>query len=377
MRRHLPPQLPTFFSYQGRRLGRSGVARDDSEHLRTQLHAVGWNKLNPSVDTPLTSSIPLLTSVYDEGVHVPTPTEKRQAFRALLEKKELIVAPGCYDPMTAKLVQELGFQAASLGGMSTGAHLTYPEPLLTMTDQVDVASRVAKTIDIPLSVDGHNGWGDAIHAIRTIQEYEHAGVTTISMEDQVSPKRASYFRNIIHILPRDEFITKIKRVVEARTDPNLVILGRTDALQAVEGSKEEAVERGKALIDAGVDMLFFRGPREIEDVEYFANAFPDVPKKSIAYGNLPVSVFRDLGYSLISYPTSAILAAYAATRKLYEEIRDLGETPSMTGDHYWEVRKALYRTIGLPELWRIESETVEEVAEPSVVLPTTFMDETA
>jgi methylisocitrate lyase len=206
---------------------------------------------------------------------------------------------------------------------------------------------------------------------------EHAGVATISVEDQVSPKRASYFRNIIHILPREQYLTKMKHVIAARQDPDLVILGRTDALQAAEGSREEAVWRGKALLDVGVDMLFFRGPREIEDLEFFAKEFPDTPKKSIAYGNIPVKVFRDLGYSLISFPTSAILAAYDAVRKLYEEIRDVGDVPSMTGDHYWEVRKALYRTIGLPEMWRIESETVEDVSEPAIVLPTTYMTETA
>lgn len=307
---------------------------------------------------------------------MPTPTEKRKAFRAHLASGEMIVSPGCYDPITAKLVQEMGFPCASLGGMSTGAHLVVPEPLLTMTDQVAVASRIVQSIDIPLSVDAHNGWGDAIHAMRTIHEMEHAGVATVSIEDQVSPKRASYFRNIIHITPLDQFLKKLKYAIEARQDPELVILGRTDSLQAAEGNRDEAVRRGKAMLDIGVDMLFFRGPREIEDLEFFAKAFPDTPKKSIAYGNIPAAVFRDLGYSLISYPTSAALASYHAVRSLYQEIRDTGDVKSMTGDHYWEVRKAMYRTIGLPEMWRIESETIEDVSEPSVILPTTFMSET-
>lgn len=304
---------------------------------------------------------------------MPTPSEKRATFRKHLASGEMIVSPGCFDPLSARLVQEIGFPCVSLGGMSTGAHLVIPEPLLTMNDQAEVAARINRAIDIPVSADAHAGWGDSLHAMRTVREFELAGVATISIEDQISPKRASYFRNIIHILPRDQFITKIKHVIQARQDPDLVIIGRTDALQAVEGSREEAVERGKMLLDAGVDMLFFRGPREPDDIEYFAKAFPDTPKKSIAYGNLPAQFFRDLGYSLISYPTSAVLVAYNALRNFYQEVWDTGDAKSITGDHYWEVRKALYRTIGLPAMWKIEQETVEDVDVPKTVLPVTFM----
>lgn len=302
-----------------------------------------------------------------------TASEKRSAFRALLATGEMIVSPGCYDPLTAALLQELGFKSASLGGMSTGAHLVVPEPLLTMNDQADVAARINTAIDIPLVADAHAGWGDLLHTICTVRAFEAAGVAALHIEDQISPKRASYFRNIIHILPRDQFITKMRHAVEAKHDKNLVIIGRTDALQAVEGSREEAVARGKAMLDAGVDMVFFRGPREKEDVEYFAKQFPGVPKMGIAYGNLPVSFFRDLGYSLISHPTSAVLVAYDAVRRLYEEICDTGDAKSITGDHYWEVRKALYRTIGLPAMWKIEQETVEDVDAPGTTLPVTFM----
>jgi methylisocitrate lyase len=261
--------------------------------------------------------------------------------------------------------------------MSTGAHLVTPEALLTMNDQVEVAARIDRVINIPLVADAHAGWGDVIHTMRTVREFEHAGVAAIHIEDQISPARTSYFRNIIHVTPRDEFITKLRYAIQARQDPGLIIIGRTDALQAVEGSREEAVERGKAMLDAGVDMLFFRGPREAADVEYFANAFPDAPRSGIAYGNLPLKFFRDLGYKLVSHPTSAILASYNAVRTLYEEIRDTGETLSLTGDHYWDVRKALYRTMGLPALWKIESDTVETVDEPEIALPSTHMSETA
>lgn len=308
---------------------------------------------------------------------MPTPTEKREAFRTQMTSGEMIISPGCYDPLTARLAEEAGFRCVSLGGMSTGAHLGVPEPLLTMSDQVAVASRIAKMIDIPLSVDAHNGWGDAVHAIRTVREFEHAGVATISIEDQIYPKRASYFRNIIHVLPRHEFVTKMRHIVAARQDPSLVIIGRTDAMEAVGGSKEEAVARGKLLLHEGVDMLFFRGSREITDLEFFAKEFPDTPKKTTAYGNIPASVFRDLGYTLVGYPSSAVLAAYAATRRLFDEIKAEGDIPSMTGPTYWDTRKALYRTLGLPEMWKVERETVEDVAEPEVAIPTTHMTDRA
>lgn len=307
---------------------------------------------------------------------MPTPAEKRATLRSHLASGEMVVAAGVFDSLSAKLAQEMGFKCASLGGMSTGASALVPEALLTMSDQADAAARIDRVIDIPLSVDGHGGFGDVVHTMRTIREFEHAGVATVSIEDQISPARVSYFRNIIHVTPRDEFITKLRYAVQARQDPSMIIMGRTDSYQAVEGGREEAVERGKAMLDAGVDMLYFRGPREAADLEHIAKAFPDTPKKSIAYGNLPAKFFRDLGFSLIAYPTSAILVAYEAVRKLFEELRDTGEVRSITGDHYWDVRKKLYRTMGIPALWKIESDTVETIDEPTTVLPATFMTET-
>jgi methylisocitrate lyase len=289
--------------------------------------------------------------------------DKAAALRQLLAMDDLLVVPGIHDPLGARIVEELGFSAAYVGGFATGSQLVHSEPVLSVTDQMDAAARIDKVIDIPLIVDAHAGWGDAIHAIRTVRELEHAGVAGFHMEDQIVPKRASYFRNVMHILPRDEFIQKFRCAVEARRNPNTVVIGRTDAFSSLEGSKDyrrnEAIERSRALIDAGADLVFLRGVTSIEDCEYFRTAMPEVPQMTITHGDIPVATYRDLGFKMLVYPTASVIVAYEAIKKLYASVRDAGEA-SYTPQGYWDVRTQIFTTIGMEELWRIEKATVED-----------------
>src|SRR5215510_13327139 len=130
----------------------------------------------------------------------------RQTLRELLQRGATVAAPGAYDPISARVVQALGFPAVYTGGYMTGAHTSITEPLLTLTEQVEVAQKVAHAVDLPVITDAGAGYGDPLHVMRCVREFEAAGIAGIHIEDQVYPKRASYHRGLEHIVPMQEFV---------------------------------------------------------------------------------------------------------------------------------------------------------------------------
>ena len=234
----------------------------------------------------------------------------RSDLRARLGRGETIVAPGAYDPFSARVVQSLGFSCIYTGGYMSGAHLAVSEPLMTMTEQVEVARRVAGAVELPVIVDGGAGYGDPVHTMRAVRTYEDAGLAGMHIEDQVYPKRASYHMGLEHIIPSEEFMEKMRYALEARKDPDFLIIGRTDAATAVEGDMEEAVRRGNALRDLGVDVVMPRGVRKAEDLAHFRRGVPDVPLLVIAGADdISVKEYGDLGYQIVIYATTPIVAA--------------------------------------------------------------------
>ena len=159
----------------------------------------------------------------------------RSKLRDRLQRGETIVAPGAYDPLSARVVQALGFAAVYTGGYMTGAHTSITEPLLTLTEQVEVAQKVARAVDLPVLTDAGAGYGDPLHVMRCVREFEAAGIAGIHIEDQVYPKRASYHKGLEHIVPMPEFVERMTYALKARRDPDFLIIGRTDAFSAVEG----------------------------------------------------------------------------------------------------------------------------------------------
>ena len=182
--------------------------------------------------------------------------------KSRLAAGETILAPGAYDPMSARLVQSLGFDTVYVGGYMSGAHLAVTEPLMTLTEQVDVAEKVVTSVNLPVICDAGAGYGDPVHTMHTVRTFERSGICGIHIEDQVFPKRASYHAGLEHVIPMDEFLEKMRYALEARTNPNFLIIGRTDAFTAVEGDMEEAIRRGNALRDLGVDVVMPRGVRQ-------------------------------------------------------------------------------------------------------------------
>src|SRR5437764_1263212 len=183
--------------------------------------------------------------------------------RRLLERSGLIVVPVCFDPLTARIAAQAGFECVGLAGYALGSHLAVSEPLMTMTEVVDASRRITASIDVPLKVDVGAGYGDPLHVTRTVRELEKAGVAAIHLEDQVFPKRAHYHRDYReHTISAEEMADKIRFACQARSDPDFVVIARTDTMRT--DGYDEGVRRARLYAEAGADavMLF---PNTLEE----------------------------------------------------------------------------------------------------------------
>ena len=283
----------------------------------------------------------------------------RSELRASLSKGDTIVAPGAYDPISARVVQSLGFSAVYTGGYMSGAHLAVTEPLMTMTEQVEVARKVAGAVDLPVICDAGAGYGDPVHTMHAVKTYEEAGLAGMHIEDQVYPKRASYHMGLEHITPLDEFLEKMRYALQARRDEDFLVIGRTDAFSAVEGSMDEAIRRGLALRDLGVDAVMPRGVREKADLDHFRKNVPDVPLLVIAGADdISVQEYASLGYQIIIYATTPMVAAVTALLDVYGKLKDTGLT-GISAEEVAVRRRRVEELISLPEYYQVEAATTE------------------
>jgi 2-methylisocitrate lyase-like PEP mutase family enzyme len=186
------------------------------------------------------------------------------SLRALLEAPGLIVAPGAYDAITARLIAQAGFPLVYMTGAGTAAALGFPDyGLLTMTEMVDNAARIARSVSVPVLADADTGYGNELNVTRTVREFEARGVAGIHLEDQVSPKRCGHLDGK-EVVGRDRFVSTIRAAVEARRSPEFVIVARTDAV-ATDGF-DEAVDRANAALDAGADVAFVEALTSMTEV---------------------------------------------------------------------------------------------------------------
>ena len=252
---------------------------------------------------------------------------KRKKLRAMLEAKPLIQAPGVYDPLTAKIVEAQGFDAAYMTGFGTAAG-TFGLPdigLLTMTEMVSNAGRIADAVDIPLIADADTGYGNPINVIRTVREFEKAGVAAIHIEDQTWPKRCGHMAGK-SIIPAGDMVGKIKAAVDTRKDPDFLIIVRTDAL-ATDGF-EHAIERGNLYAEAGADILFIEAPTDREQVEMIPKRLTTKPlllNLAPLTPNLTKGEIEQAGYKIVIYPGVCLAATIAACTKAVKSIRETGK----------------------------------------------------
>ena len=251
--------------------------------------------------------------------------------RDLLDAGGTILAPGAFDPLAARLVEEAGFPAVYMTGFGTSAALLgRPDVgLLTMTEMVGNAGRIADCVDIPVIADADTGYGNPLNVIRTIAAYEAAGVAAVHIEDQVAPKKCGHMDGKL-VIPAEEMAQKIRAAADARAQPEFVIIARTDA-RAVEGLAA-ALDRARLYRAAGADALFIEALVSEEEAAEAARAFPDVPLLfNWAEGGktppLSLGRLRQLGYRIVIFPISTLLAATAAMRQILREIATAG-TPA-------------------------------------------------
>jgi 2-methylisocitrate lyase-like PEP mutase family enzyme len=276
--------------------------------------------------------------------------------RELLNSGQTVVAPGAFDPLAARLVEEAGFAAVYMTGFGTSAALLgRPDVgLLTMTEMADSAGRIAACVDIPLIADADTGYGNPLNVIRTVGAYEAAGVAGLHIEDQVAPKKCGHMEGKL-VIGADEMAQKVRAAVDGRTDPDFVIIARTDA-RAVEGL-DSALDRARRYRDAGADVLFIEALVSEAEIEAAAAAFPDVPLLfNWAEGGKtpPVSLDRltELGYRIVIFPIGTLLAATAAMRRILKEIAAAGTPASLLGE--LPTFGEFTDFIGLPEVRGIE-----------------------
>src|ERR1700748_3247864 len=241
-----------------------------------------------------------------------------------MDSGQTIVAPGAFDSLSARLVEEARCPAVYMTGFGTSAALIgRPDVgLLTMTEMAGNAGRIAECVDIPVSADAHTGYGNPLNVLRTVGAYEAAGVAGIHIEDQVAPKKCGHLEGKL-VIPAEEMAEKVRAAVEARAQPEFVIIARTDA-RAVEGL-ERSLERGRMYREAGADALFIEALTSEAEAEEAVRAFPGVPLLfNWAEGGKtpPVSLDRlkELGYRIVIFPLSALLAATGAMRRILQEI---------------------------------------------------------
>ena len=260
----------------------------------------------------------------------------RTRLRQLVARKNGLVVPGAYDGISARLVERSGFPAVYMSGYGTSAsRLGLPDlGYAGLAEMADHARNLAAAVTIPLIADADTGYGNALSVRRTVQAYEAAGVAALHIEDQVAPKRCGHLSGH-QIIPLPEFAGKIRAAAEARTDPDFMIIARTDAISAVDF--DEALRRGEAAAKAGADMLFIEAPRDEAQVRRVAGAFDTPLLYNYAPGGrsplLPFSRLRELGYAVILLPIDALLVGVRAIAEFLVEVKQRDDVLSLT-DRY-------------------------------------------
>jgi len=253
---------------------------------------------------------------------------KAKRLRELLKKPGLVRAPGAFDAWSARLVEMAGFPAAYMTGYGASASVIgRPDiGLMTMSEMVTQARNMAAAVDIPLIADGDTGYGGVLNVIRTVQEFETAGVAGLQLEDQVFPKRCGHMEGK-QLIPREEMAAKIKAAVHARRSHDFIIVARTDA-RAVTGLTD-AMARATAYAEAGADVLFVEAPQSVQEMEQIAGALNrPLIANMVERGKTPlltVSELERIGYRIAIYPVSAL---YAATRAMVQVLKRMKEEVS-------------------------------------------------
>ncbi|MFP5106194.1 isocitrate lyase/PEP mutase family protein [Neobacillus sp. C211] len=273
---------------------------------------------------------------------------KTKEFQKLLHQPGSFILPGAYDLMSARLIEEIGFQAIyATGAGISNAQLGWADVGLTsLKEVVDIVARMTDVTSIPIVVDADTGFGNAINVIRTVREFERAGVAAIQMEDQVSPKKCGHF-NGKDVISKEEMVGKIKAAVDTRRDENLAIIARTDAL-AVNGM-EDALDRANAYAEAGADIIFVEAPTTLEQLKQITGSLKGIPQviNLVEGGKTPLISLKEaeeIGFKIMLCANTVLRSAI---KGITESLRILKAEGSHENVHElictWEERQSLFK----------------------------------
>ncbi len=280
--------------------------------------------------------------------------------RERLQRDGMIVAPGAYDGLTAKLVAQAGFEAVYMTGAGTAAGLGYPDfGLVTMSEMVANTRRMVAAVAVPVIADADTGYGNELNVFRTVREYESAGVAAIHIEDQGFPKKCGHLDDK-EIVPREEWLAKIRAAAAARRDLDFIIIARTDA-RAVAGF-DEAVARANAALAAGADMAFVEAPQTLDEVAAVPRLVNGPCLLNVVYGgktpDLDLREAEAMGYRLAILPGLLIKCVVGICEEKLAELKTIhrhphppkemtvGEMFGRVGAEEWDARRTQFRAPG-------------------------------
>jgi carboxyvinyl-carboxyphosphonate phosphorylmutase len=252
-----------------------------------------------------------------------TTTQLRQ----MLGDPGIIVAPGAYDGFSARLIEAAGFRAVYMTGAGTAAsHLGQPDlGLATLTEMATHASHLASCVSLPVIADADTGYGNALNVVRTVREYEKAGVAGLHIEDQVAPKKCGHIAGK-QVIPTKEFAEKVRAAAEYRTDPDFVIIARTDARAVT--SLDDAIERANRYAEAGADVIFVEAPQsEAEMTRIARDVKAPLLANMVAGGKTPAVTIADLerlGFKMVIFPAVCMGAAIPAMEHALAALKATG-----------------------------------------------------
>lgn len=289
-----------------------------------------------------------------------SPGTGPRALRALINHEPIVRCLGAHDVLSAKLIEQAGLECIFIGGYGCSASmLGVPDiNLISLSNMCDIARRIRHSVKIPMIIDGETGHGDLHNVHRTVQLFEDIGVAGITFEDQVMPKRCGHFSGK-KVIPTEEMVLKIHAALDARKDPDLVIIARTDA-RAVTGL-EDAIDRACAYGEAGADICYIESPVSEEELELLPKKVPyPLLINMLPGGQTPiksVDELRDLGYKIVMWPIDSVLATATIVRKLAQTLITKGRID--TAEEGAVTFEEMQSLLGLPEILslreRIES----------------------
>ena len=286
--------------------------------------------------------------------------KKTTLLKKLIKDPEVLVMPGVYDALSAKIAQKCGVKAVQVSGFGlAGSYLGLPDvAILSKTQMVELTRNICNAVDIPVMADGDTGFGNAVSLYYAVKEFEAAGAAGINLEDQVFPKRCGHMAGK-QIVPFSEAVKKIEAAVAAKTDPDFIINARTDAIAI--GGVDEAIRRGNAFAKAGADLIFVEAPTNPDDIKRVIQSIEAPVSINMLYGGktppVPLKTLQEWGVARVSVPVASIFAVAKMLEKTFtmvmqdEGLKLLEESYSF--DEFTEL-------VGLPEVKNLEKRFLDD-----------------